>query len=315
VSSANVPDLDLPAAKPRASNPGAQGNRTSVARISAAGPASAGKMAAAGPAAAAKAGTAGGAPSASMRAAQPGPMRPRMESRSEAERSNNAFNDPGARTFEKDDDEESVRIELAPAQVAPPPKPAPAPIVKEPTGEEEISPREARALADYGEAPDSPLKTPLYAYRVLRRRKELMKIAAQKKREADRAEAAAEDAMVVFAELVRPTAERYGGSYDLAFEQVRATERVLGERDAVLAQETDAHNQRKAQIDARLSEEEAELTKIQMEERQIAGELAEAEKLLRRAEARAKSAEMEIQSVNADAQGAAPPPPPPTKGP
>jgi hypothetical protein len=182
------------------------------------------------------------------------------------------------------------------------------------TSEEENSLREARALAAYGDPPEMWFKTPLYAYRVLRRRSELKKIATAKQKEAERADAAAEDALVAFAEIVRPTAERYGGSYEAAFEAVRQTERVLGERDAILAAETDAHNQRKAEIDAKLTGQEAQLTQIQIEERQVAGELAEAEALLKRAEARARNTEIEMRNAMAQAQQGEGDASPPSKG-
>ena len=84
---------------------------------------------------------------------------------------------------------------------------------------------------------------------------------------------------------------------------MRATERVFGERDAVLAAETDAHKQRKAELEAKLTELEAQLTQIQIEERQIGGELSEAETLLKRAEARAKRVEIEMRAAVAQAGG------------
>ena len=155
---------------------------------------------------------------------------------------------------------------------------------------------EARALADYGEPPPEWWRTPFYAYRVLRRRQELKKVAAQKKREADRAQGAAEDALLAFAERIRPEAERLA-TYGTAFDEVRGTEAVLRERDAVLASETDAHRQRQAECDAKIAELEVELGKIQVEERQIAGELNEADTLLKRAEARFKRVEIEIRNL------------------
>jgi hypothetical protein len=159
-----------------------------------------------------------------------------------------------------------------------------------------VDPYEARALADYGDPPAQWWKTPLYAFRVLRRRPELKKLAEAKKREAERAEGAAEDALLVFAEQIRPTAEKLG-AYARAFQDVRDAEQVQRERDAVLAQETDAHRQKQAEVDARISELEAQLTQIQMEERTIAGELNEAETLLKRADARVKRVEIEIRNA------------------
>ena len=244
------------------------------------------------------------------------------------EKANNAFADPGARTFDAEDDDGleggSLDLDLskgppliadAPASApkaspaaagAPkvaPPAPSPgAPLAKVTRpAKVEVDPYEARALADYGDAPAAWWKTPQYAFRVLRRRPELKKIADQKKREAERAEGAAEDALLSLAEIVRPEAEKLG-AYAGALQGVRATEQVLGERDAILASETDAHKQRQAEHDAKIAELEAQLSQIQIEERQVAGELAEADTLLKRAEARAKRIEIEMRNALAQAQ-------------
>ncbi|MGO8992570.1 MAG: hypothetical protein ACLQVI_04535 [Polyangiaceae bacterium] len=286
------------------------------------------------------------APVARPRPAAPAPAAARRSD--DMELTNNAFNDPGARTLENDSDDlsgGSLDLDLAgpplipdgpgapkaPSQsmratqstqgkgvagaVAPPPgagtaaNAPPAPLARARKSQDNreqsaVDPYEARALADYGDPPAEWWKTPLYAYRVLRRRPELKKIADQKKREAERAIGAAEDALVSFAEVVRPAAERLG-AYAGAFESVRATERVLGERDAILASETAAHKQRQAEIDAKLAELEAQLAQIQVEERQISGEHAEADTLLKRADARAKRIEIEMRSAVAQAQGEA----------
>jgi hypothetical protein len=168
-----------------------------------------------------------------------------------------------------------------------------------------IDPFEARALSDYGDPPAEWWKTPLYAYRVLRRRPELKKRAALKKREADRAEGAAEDALLAYAELVRPEAQKLA-AYGAAFGEVRKAETVVRERDAVLAAEADAHKARQAEHDAKIAELEAQLSQIQIEERQIAGEFGEADMLAKRAEARAKRAEIEMRNAIEQAGGEAP---------
>ncbi len=168
-----------------------------------------------------------------------------------------------------------------------------------------IDPFEARALSDYGDPPAEWWKTPMYAYRVLRRRPELKKRAALKKREADRAQGAAEDALLAYAELVRPAAQKLA-AYAGAFSEVRMAESVVRERDAVLAAEADAHKARQAEHDAKISELDAELGQIQIEERQIAGEHGEADMLAKRADARAKRAEIEMRNAIAQAGGEEP---------
>ena len=188
-------------------------------------------------------------------------------------------------------------------EAAAPAAPAPAaPQPLAPPAKAAVDPALAHALSDYGEAPKEIWRTPLYAYRVLRRRPVLKKLVLQKKREADRATGAEEDALVAFAESIRTKAETLP-LYGRVLDEVRGTERVLGERDAVLAAETDAHRHKQAEADARIAALEGEMSQIQMEERAIAGELNEAETLLKRADARVKRAEIEIRNALAQAGG------------
>jgi len=159
-----------------------------------------------------------------------------------------------------------------------------------------VDPYEARALSDYGDPPAQWFKTPLYAYRVLRRRPELKRLAGLKRREAERTLGAADDALTAFAELVRPTASSLA-AFARPLDDVRMTEQVMRERDAVLGSETDAHKLRQAEIDAKLAELEAQLGQVQTEERNVQGELAESDALLKRAEARVKRIDIEIRNA------------------
>jgi hypothetical protein len=168
-----------------------------------------------------------------------------------------------------------------------------------------VDPYEARALSDYGEAPSQWFKLPLYALRVLRRRPELKKIVGVKRREADRTRGAADDALTAFAELVRPTAEKLA-AFTRPLDDVRMTEQVMRERDAVLGTENDAHKARQAEVDAKLAELEAQLGQIQAEERGIQAELAESDALLKRAEARVKRIDIEVRNALEQAGGGPP---------
>jgi hypothetical protein len=280
------------------------------------------------------------APKAPAVAASPSVRSMPASAAAPVERENNAHNDPGARTILDDSDSSGGSLDLdltgppliAPTSGRPPPAPAQtvasagvkgslapaaakaslAPAAstamakrERPAASEDIDPYEARALADYGDPPAEWWRAPLYAYRVLRRRPELKKVAAQKRRDAERASGAAEDALFAFAELARPIAERLA-AYGPAFDSVRAAERVLGERDAILASETASHKQRQAEIDTKLAELEGNLSKVQGEERMIAAELAEADALLKRAEARVKRIEIEMRAAVAQAAGETP---------
>ena len=155
---------------------------------------------------------------------------------------------------------------------------------------------DARLLADYGDAPGHWLLTPLYAWRVLRRQRELKKGLAGRREEAKRAAIEVEDALVAFAEHTRPTAEKQS-EFARGIEELRGAEDVLRSRDRVLASEQDAQTARLAAVDARLAKLEAELAHAQAEERTIAGELASAQAGLARGESKLRRAESELRSA------------------
>jgi len=188
---------------------------------------------------------------------------------------------------------------VAAAPAAPAGQAAPAPLQElaapaPPT----VDPFEAKALADYGPAPAQWWRTPLYAYRVKKRQPELKRALAAKKDEAKRAEAAAEDALIAFAENVRSAAEK-DAKYASALDEVTKTEGLFRQRDTALGAEMDAHKQRQAQADAAIVELDKALAAAQAEEKVIVGELAEADALLKRAEAKMKRADIEIRNATA----------------
>jgi hypothetical protein len=161
-----------------------------------------------------------------------------------------------------------------------------------------IDPFEARALADYGPAPAQWWKAPAYAYRVKKRQPELRRALVLRKEEATRAEASAEDALMAFAEVVRPLAEK-NARHAQALGEVAQAEQLFRARDTALAGEMDAHKQRQAQLDVGIADLEAQLTAVLAEEKVITGELAEADALLKRAETKAKRADIEIRNTMA----------------
>jgi hypothetical protein len=155
---------------------------------------------------------------------------------------------------------------------------------------------DAQLLADFGAAPSHWLLSPIYAWRVLKRQRELKKGLAVRRDEAKRAATEVEDALVAFAERVRPMAEKQS---EMArnLEELRGAEDVLRSRDRVLAAEQDAQSARLAAVDARLAKFEAELAHAQAEERTIASDLASAQPLLARGESKLKRAESELRSA------------------
>jgi hypothetical protein len=155
---------------------------------------------------------------------------------------------------------------------------------------------DARLLADYGDPPKHWLLSPFYAWRVLRRRRELRKGLAGRLDEAKRAATEVEDALVAFAERTRPVAEKQG-EFARSLQELRGAEDVLRSRDRVLATEQDAQTARLAAVDARLAKLEAELAHAQADERGVAGELASAQAALARGESKLRRAESELRAA------------------
>lgn len=155
---------------------------------------------------------------------------------------------------------------------------------------------DARLLADYGDVPGHWLLSPVYAWRVLRRQRELKKGLVGRRDEAKRAAGEVDDALVAFAERTRPVAEKHS-EFARGVEELRGAEDVLRSRDRVLASEQDAQTARLAAVDTRLAKLESELAQAQAEERTIAGELASAQAALARGESKLRRAESELRSA------------------
>jgi hypothetical protein len=152
---------------------------------------------------------------------------------------------------------------------------------------------DARVLAEYGEAPGSWVTAPLYAWRVLKRQRVLKAALVARKTEAEHAATVLDDALVAFAERVRPAADKLP-AYSVALEDLARAEDVLRSRDKVLAAEQDAQKARLAQVDARLTALEAELSQAQIDERLAAEGLSSSQGALAREEAKLKRAESEL---------------------
>src|SRR5882672_1330275 len=67
---------------------------------------------------------------------------------------------------------------------------------------------DAHLLADYGAPPRHVILSPVYAWRVLRRQRELRRAIVVRREEAARAASEAEDALVAFVDRVRPATEK-----------------------------------------------------------------------------------------------------------
>jgi hypothetical protein len=155
---------------------------------------------------------------------------------------------------------------------------------------------DARVLAGFGEPPRSWVLAPLYAWRVLRRRRELKAALVGRRSEAEHAASELEDALVAFTERVRPAAEKQP-TYAAALEDLARAEEVLRSRDRVLGAEQDAQKARLSQVDGRMSKLEGELAQAHVDERTVATELSGAQGGLAREEAKLKRAESELKAA------------------
>jgi hypothetical protein len=155
---------------------------------------------------------------------------------------------------------------------------------------------DARVLAGFGQPPRSWILTPFYAWRVLRRQRELKAALVGRRSEAEHAGGELEDALVAFTERVRPAAEKQQ-TYAAAFEDLVRAEDVLRSRDRVLAAEQDAQKERLSQVDGRMSKLEGELAQAHVDEHTAATELTAAQGALAREEAKLKRAETELKAA------------------
>ena len=167
-----------------------------------------------------------------------------------------------------------------------------------PRAEGEVDPFDARALADYGEAPTKPWLAPIYAFRVLTRRAELRRLLSTARDEAKRAALRSEDIFVAFAERARLIIEKNPGQARV-LEEVVAAESLLRSRDGALAGDMDATRGRLSSIDARITSLDGELLAAQAEEKRVADELAQVVAVRERADTKMKRAEIEIRNAEA----------------
>lgn len=189
-------------------------------------------------------------------------------------------------------------IALAPASV--PPRPManapshrPAAILTPLENDEELA---ARTLANFGDPPKGVILTPLYAYRVYKRRKEIAEALGGRREESSLAAGKVEDALVALGERARGTASADENAKG-TLEALERAEMLLRSRDQSLAREHDQHKERIASIDQRLAGVETELAQAQAAERAVSAELADAQTQLQRAEARLKQAEGELKAL------------------
>jgi uncharacterized small protein (DUF1192 family) len=152
-------------------------------------------------------------------------------------------------------------------------------------------PFEARALADFGPAPDAFWQAPMYAYRVMSRRSELRRALVETRVHADKTSKRVEDALVSLGEKARRVVQD-----GPAAARVKAAEDMLRSRDSALAGAMDAYKAAVADIDARLAPVQAELAAARAEEAKAEAAREAAEADVKRAEAKLKRIDIEIRN-------------------
>jgi hypothetical protein len=155
---------------------------------------------------------------------------------------------------------------------------------------------DARLLADYGDPPSHWLWSGLYAWRVLKRQREIKAALVGRREESRRAATELEEALVAFAERAKPPAEGKE-AYVALLAEARRAEETLRSLDAVLAADQDAHNARLAAVEARLAKLETDLAIGQSSERELVTEISSSQGALGRAEAKLKRAESELRAA------------------
>ncbi|HXX67733.1 MAG TPA: hypothetical protein VEK07_11150 [Polyangiaceae bacterium] len=155
---------------------------------------------------------------------------------------------------------------------------------------------DAKLLADHGEPPEGWIGSAGYAWRVLRRRRDLARALTTTREEARRAALEHEEALVAFAEQARPAIE-WRPAYAEEVERLHHAEDALLSRRSALAAQNDSDSLRLASIDARIAQLEAERDRTANDERTAAADLAAAQGALEREESLLKRAETEARAA------------------
>jgi hypothetical protein len=227
-----------------------------------------------------------------------------------------------------DDDEPGMKLELqsyrppaaqgvasempaqAQAQASAPPAPVRTPTVAPRLGASmappvaALDPQAVALVAGYGPAPASAYLAPLYAYRVLMRKRALRAALVHLNRDAATAEEARNDALANIVHGLRARLEA-DARFQSSFAAIRQMEQITGERGAALAKVNDELQAGKQALAKQLAEVGRQVELLRPAEQAAAAELAEVEQVANRVIARHKRALIEIRSATSIAQRAA----------
>jgi hypothetical protein len=159
-----------------------------------------------------------------------------------------------------------------------------------------VDPLEVSILGDYGSAPSNALLTPVYAYRVFVRRRELSARLAVLNRERDRAEAEREGVLAELGRELRPEAEHVT-AFRRFFAPISELEAALSQRGQVLSALNAELGAESAKLDTELPRI-AERVSAQQEIETAAARMRDERALsAQRTEAKLKRVQIEIRAV------------------
>ncbi len=170
----------------------------------------------------------------------------------------------------------------------------------------QVDPYEVAILADYGPAPDQFLLTPLYAWRVLTRRRDLKRRLAVADEAVAQAERARDDRLADLAERARPTIEK-SPEFASLLQPLIAAEQSAADRASALALRNAEFAKQVGAVDQQIADAHQKVQAAQAVVDAARRQLATKEELLRRAQALVKRVEIELRNTQELARAAAGP--------
>lgn len=152
------------------------------------------------------------------------------------------------------------------------------------------------ALAGYGPTPDAVWETPLYAYRVLLRKRALRAILADLTQKTQAAEHGRDERLADIARVLRPTLEA-DQRFATSFAGVRQLESLAGNRGAELSNANTAFKQQANKLIADLGEVDRQLEERRASLKAIESSVALANDAFARVDARQKRAQIELRAA------------------
>jgi len=155
---------------------------------------------------------------------------------------------------------------------------------------------EVELVAGYGRPPQNAVLTPLYAYRVFTRQRQLRLQVSQLNQQLSRAEAERDGLLARLATSLRPVLEA-SDTFRRLLEPIREVERLRGDRSAALSEADAGYREQMAKFDQELARLRAVQTSAKSASAEKRGVRENAENEFRRADAKHKRAQIEMRGV------------------